>query len=42
MTAPRVTVTHEGAPSPAAIVAALAEAAERDRIEQEKREKEAA
>jgi hypothetical protein len=34
-TPPRVTVTHTDAPSPAAIVAALAEAAEKDRIEQE-------
>jgi hypothetical protein len=41
MTAPRVTVTHEGAPSPAAIVAALAEAAERDEPKREA-EKEAA
>jgi hypothetical protein len=34
-TPPRVTVTHTGAPSPAAIVEALQEAAEKDRIEQE-------
>jgi Ni,Fe-hydrogenase III small subunit len=32
---PPVTVTHTGAPSPAAIVAALQAAAEKDRIEQE-------
>jgi hypothetical protein len=35
MTAPRVTVTHTGKPSAAAVVAALEAAAERDR-EQER------
>jgi hypothetical protein len=40
MTAPRVIVTHTGAPSPGAIVDALAAAAEKDRIEQREQAKE--